>query len=67
MSDRCSMPADTEVAPHDLDPFARMPEALLESLRLSMERCSLSTVRYCIERDGYDPWASLLPDGQLAA
>ncbi len=36
------------------------------ALVFAMETGSLRVVRHCIERDGLDVWASLLPDGHLA-
>jgi hypothetical protein len=67
MPDQCSMTADTEVASHGVGSYALTSEQRRQSLVFSMERGSLRTVRYRIKRDGLALWASLLPEGQLAA
>ena len=67
MPDQCSMTADTEVAAHEVGFCALTSEQRRQSLVFSMERGSLRTVRYRVERDGLAPWASLLPEGRLAA
>lgn len=67
MPDQCSMTADTEVASHEVGSCALTLEQRRQGLVFSMERGSLRTVRYRVERDGLAPWASLLPKGRLTA